>query len=109
MLLFALHIKARSRLMHRPAGSITKLMAKIAGFGILAMMKFAFLFRQVRAQSGTVPQPTGSTMTFRQDIELSGLNIMKLGIFYEALQRSETGKLYHCLCVHLPWPSNLNV
>lgn len=43
---------------------------------------------QVRGQSGTTPQPTGSTMTWRQDVDLSGLNVMKLGIFYEALQRS---------------------
>lgn len=26
-------------------------------------------------------------MTWRQDIQLSGLNVMTLGIFYEALQR----------------------
>ena len=42
---------------------------------------------QVRGQSGTTPQPTGSTMTWRQDVDLSGRNVMKLGIFYEALQR----------------------
>jgi len=42
---------------------------------------------QVRGQSGTFPQATGSTMTWRQDVDLSGLNVMKLGIFYEALQR----------------------
>lgn len=42
---------------------------------------------QVRGQSGTAPQAPGSSMTWRQDIDLSGLNVMKLGIFYEALQR----------------------
>ena len=42
---------------------------------------------QVRGQSGTAPQAPGSTMTWRQDVDLSGLNVMKLGIFYEALQR----------------------
>ena len=43
---------------------------------------------QVRGQSGAFPQATGSTVTWRQDVDLSGLNVMKLGIFYEALQRS---------------------
>ncbi|KAL0050422.1 hypothetical protein WJX82_010955 [Trebouxia sp. C0006] len=45
------------------------------------------IYVEVRGQSGTFPQATGSTMTWRQDVDLSGLNVMKLGIFYEALQR----------------------
>lgn len=58
------------------------------------------LYIEVRAQAGKGPQPEGSEMTWRQDIELSGLNVMKLGIFYEALQRHAAGKhcdlVWHC-------------
>ncbi|DBA94701.1 TPA: hypothetical protein ACH3X1_002262 [Trebouxia sp. C0004] len=46
------------------------------------------IYVEVRGQSGAFPQATGTTMTWRQDVDLSGLNVMKLGIFYEALQRS---------------------
>ena len=45
------------------------------------------LYIEVRAQAGKGPQAEGSALTWRQDIDLSGLNVMKLGIFYEALQR----------------------
>lgn len=45
------------------------------------------LYIEVRAQAGKLPQREGGEMTWRQDIDLSGLNVMKLGIFYEALQR----------------------
>ncbi|KAA6429319.1 MAG: oxidoreductase [Trebouxia sp. A1-2] len=45
------------------------------------------IYVEARGQSGAFPQATGSTMTWRQDVDLSGLNVMKLGIFYEALQR----------------------
>ena len=45
------------------------------------------LYIEVRAQAGKGPQSEGSALTWRQDIDLSGLNVMKLGIFYEALQR----------------------
>ncbi|KAL3143393.1 hypothetical protein ABBQ38_002217 [Trebouxia sp. C0009 RCD-2024] len=45
------------------------------------------IYAEVRGQSGAVPEEAGSSLSWRQDIALSGLNVMALGIFYEALQR----------------------
>ena len=42
---------------------------------------------QVRAITGKFAEPSGSPLSWRQDMDLSGLNIMTLGIYYEALQR----------------------
>lgn len=40
------------------------------------------------------PELNGSPLTWRQDVDLSGLNIMTLGIYYEALQRRVSLPLY---------------
>ena len=42
---------------------------------------------QVRAVTGKFAESSGSPLMWRQDMDLSGLNIMTLGIYYEALQR----------------------
>lgn len=41
----------------------------------------------VRGVSRSFPDPSGAPMHWRQDADLSGLNILAMGILYEALQR----------------------
>ncbi|KAK9817028.1 hypothetical protein WJX72_008581 [[Myrmecia] bisecta] len=41
----------------------------------------------VKGVGNAFPDPPGSPISWRQDIELSGFNILMMGIFYEPLQR----------------------
>lgn len=69
--------------------------------GIIKEQKLGqLLYIEVRAQSGKAPQPEGSELTRRQDIDLSGLNIMKLGILYEALQRYQQQSCWPIVCFY---------
>ncbi len=42
---------------------------------------------EVRGVSSEYPDPPGSPMHWRQNRDYSGLNILMMGIFYEALER----------------------
>ena len=58
---------------------------------------------QVRAVTGKFAESSGSPLTWRQDMDLSGLNIMTLGIYYEALQRHTTPRGFQ-VDRHWRWP-----
>ncbi|KAL4451339.1 hypothetical protein ABPG77_009411 [Micractinium sp. CCAP 211/92] len=47
----------------------------------------ALTYITVRGVSRSFPDPAGAPLHWRQNADLSGLNILTMGIFYEALQR----------------------
>lgn len=47
----------------------------------------ALTYITVRGVSRSFPDPVGAPLHWRQNADLSGLNILTMGIFYEALQR----------------------